>query len=104
LAASWAGVSIVGFSASRAGPSSRSRAWPERDGAVLASREGKGKMQASEVSRAVAAAKSIVSGLGLTVDNAIVLWNSNKLALRLLPCDVLARVAYVGQEVAQFEV
>jgi hypothetical protein len=80
-------------------------------------------MQASEVSRAVAAAKSIVSALGLTADDVIVLCNSNKLALRLLPCDVLARVAYVertdpgarvrgrlagtalfGQEVAQFEV
>jgi hypothetical protein len=61
-------------------------------------------MQASEVSRAVAAAKSIVSVLGLTADDAIVLSNSNKLALRLLPCDVLARVAYAGQEVAQFEV
>ena len=61
-------------------------------------------MQASEVSRAVAAAMSIASALGLTADDAIVLSNSNKLAMRLLPCDVLARVAYVGQEVAQFEV
>ena len=61
-------------------------------------------MQASEVSRAVAAAISIGSGLGLTSTNAVVLSNSNKLAVRLLPCDVLARVAYVGQEVAQFEV
>jgi hypothetical protein len=33
-----------------------------------------------------------------------VLQNSNKLALRLLPCDVLARVAPMGQEVAAFEV
>jgi len=61
-------------------------------------------MQASEVQRAVAAATSIVARLGLTVDDAIVLHNSNKLALRVLPCDVLARVAHVGQEVAQFEV
>ena len=61
-------------------------------------------MQESAVTRAVAAAKSIVSALDLTADDAIVLSNSNKLALRLLPCDVLARVAYVGQEVAQFEV
>ncbi|MDP9236301.1 MAG: aminoglycoside phosphotransferase family protein [Chloroflexota bacterium] len=61
-------------------------------------------MEASEVSRAVAAAKSIVSALGLEATDEIVLSNSNKLALRLLPCDVLARVAYVGQEVAQFEV
>ena len=35
---------------------------------------------------------------------ATVLHNSNKLALRLTPCDVFARVAPVGQEVAQFEV
>jgi len=61
-------------------------------------------MQASEVSRAVAAAISIASALGLKSTNAIVLQNSNKLALRLLPCDVFARVAYVGQEVAQLEV
>ena len=61
-------------------------------------------MQASEVPRAVAAAMSIASALDLAVDDAIVLHNSNKLALRLLPCDVFARVAHVGQEVAQFEV
>ncbi len=61
-------------------------------------------MEAPEVSRAVAAATSIASALGLTTDDAVVLQNSNKLALRLLPCDVFARVAYVGQEVAQFEV
>ncbi len=52
----------------------------------------------------MAAAKSIASALDLTVDDAVVLHDSNKLALRLLPCDVLARVAHVGQEVAQFEV
>ena len=61
-------------------------------------------MQASEVSRAVAAAMSTASSLGLTVDDAIVLHNSNKLTLRLLPCDVLARVAPVAHQVAQFEV
>jgi hypothetical protein len=61
-------------------------------------------VQASEVSRATAAAIAIAAELGLTADEAIVLQNSNKLALRLLPCDVVARVAYVGQEVAQFEV
>ena len=30
--------------------------------------------------------------------------NSNTLSLRLLPCDVFARTAVVGQEVAAFEV
>jgi hypothetical protein len=61
-------------------------------------------MQSSEVSRAVAAAMSTASALALTVDDASVLHNSNKLALRLLPCDVFARVAHAGQEVAQLEV
>ena len=61
-------------------------------------------MQASEVRRAVAAAMSTTSSLDLTVDDAIVLNDSNKLTLRLLPCDVLARVAPVAQQVAQFEV
>ena len=61
-------------------------------------------MQASEVRRAVAAAVSTAASLDLTVNDAIVLQNSNKLTLRLLPCDVLARVAPGAQQVAQFEV
>jgi hypothetical protein len=61
-------------------------------------------MQASEALRAVAAATSIASSLDLTVDDAIVLHDSNKLALRLLPCDVLARVAPVAEQVAQLEI
>jgi aminoglycoside phosphotransferase (APT) family kinase protein len=52
----------------------------------------------------MAAAMSIASSLGLPVDVAVVLHDSNTLTLRLLPCDVLARVAQAGQEVAQFEV
>jgi len=58
-------------------------------------------MQASDVSRARAAAIVTAAALDLPVDDAIVLHNSNKLALRLLPCDVFARVSHVGQEVAQ---
>jgi Phosphotransferase enzyme family len=61
-------------------------------------------MQVSEASRAVAAARSIASSLGLTVGDVIVLHDSNKLTLRLLPCDVLARVAPAALQVAQFEV
>jgi hypothetical protein len=57
-------------------------------------------MQASEVPRAVAAAKSIASSLDLTADDAIVLHNSNKLTLRLLPGDVLARVAPAAHQAA----
>jgi Ser/Thr protein kinase RdoA (MazF antagonist) len=47
---------------------------------------------------------SIGSSLGLRVDDALVLQDSNRLALRLLPCDVLARVAHAEQQVAQFEI
>ena len=61
-------------------------------------------MQATEAQRAVAAAMSIASSLELPVDDAIVLNDSNKLTLRLLPCDVLARVAPVAQQVALFEI
>jgi hypothetical protein len=61
-------------------------------------------MQTSDIPRAVAAATSIAAALDLPVDDAIVLHNSNKLALRMLPCDILARVAHAGHEVAQFEV
>ena len=60
-------------------------------------------MQVSEVPRAVAVAMSIAASLDLTVDDAIVLHDSNTLTLRLLPCDVLARVAPVAHQVAQFE-
>jgi hypothetical protein len=61
-------------------------------------------MQASEVTRAMAAAISTASSLDLTVDDAILLHDSNKLTLRLLPCDVLARVAPVAHQVARFEI
>src|SRR5512133_4408267 len=60
-------------------------------------------MQGSAVPRAVAADKSAASSLGLRADEAIVLHDSNKLTLRLLPCDTLARVAPVAHQVAQFE-
>jgi hypothetical protein len=61
-------------------------------------------MDASQTSRAAAAAMSIASSLGLAADDAAVLQNSNKLTLRLLPSDVLARVAPADQQVARFEV
>ncbi len=61
-------------------------------------------MQAAEAQRAVAAAMWIASSLELPVDDAIVLNDSNKLTLRLMPCDVLARVAPVAQQVALFEI
>ncbi|MET7378589.1 aminoglycoside phosphotransferase family protein [Streptomyces sp. NPDC005526] len=61
-------------------------------------------MQASMVPRATAAAVSTASSRGLTAHDVIVLHDSNKLTLRLLPCDVLARVAPVAHQVARFEV
>jgi Ser/Thr protein kinase RdoA (MazF antagonist) len=61
-------------------------------------------MQASEILRAVAAATSIAASLDLTVDDSVVLHDSNKLTLRLLPCDVLARVAPVAHQILPFEV
>ena len=61
-------------------------------------------MQAPEIPRAVAAAMWTASSLDLTVDDAIVLHDSNRLTLRLLPCDVVAQVAPVAHQVAQLEV
>ena len=61
-------------------------------------------MQATEASRAVAAAMSLAASLHLTVEDASVLHDSNKLTLRLLPCDVIARVAPVALQNSQFEV
>src|SRR5687767_469991 len=60
------------------------------------SRPGRGcsspAMQAAEARRAVAAAMSTASALGLAVDDAVVLNDSNRLVVRLTPCDVVARV------------
>jgi len=61
-------------------------------------------MQASEVPRAVVAAMSTASALDLTVDDAIVLNDSNRLVLRLMPCDVVARVAPIAWYDARLEV
>jgi thiamine kinase-like enzyme len=61
-------------------------------------------MRASDAARAVAAARSTASSLGLAVDEAVVLHDSNKVTVHLLPCDVLARVAPLAHQVAQLEV
>jgi hypothetical protein len=60
-------------------------------------------MQGSDVVRAVGAAMEVASGLDLAAADAGVLHNSNKLALRLLPCDVVARVGFAGLEAFQAE-
>jgi hypothetical protein len=62
-------------------------------------------METSQVRSAVGAAKSSASGLDFRVDDAVVLHDSNRLAVRLLPCDVLVRVAHVEHQAgAEFEV
>jgi hypothetical protein len=61
-------------------------------------------VEAELVSRATAAATALAADLHLRVDDMVVIHNSNKLALRLLPCDVFARIALIGQEVAALEV
>jgi Ser/Thr protein kinase RdoA (MazF antagonist) len=61
-------------------------------------------VQSSHVRAAIRAASSVASACGLRVDDAVVLQDSNKLTLRLLPCDVVARVAPIGQQVAALEV
>jgi phosphotransferase family enzyme len=61
-------------------------------------------MQPSDVRRAVAAANGTASSLGLTAEDVLVLHNSNRLTLRLLPCDVVAQVAPAIRQNAQFEI
>jgi len=51
-------------------------------------------MQPSDIRRAVAAGLTTASDLGLRADEATVLHASNRIAVRLLPADVLARVAH----------
>jgi len=61
-------------------------------------------MQPFEMQRALAAAMAITPALGLPVDDVIVLHDSNKLTARLLPCDIVARVAPIAHQAAQFEI
>jgi hypothetical protein len=61
-------------------------------------------VESLDVAQASNAAIAIAGALDLPADDAVVLHNSNKLALRLMPCDVVARVAHLGREVAALEV
>jgi Ser/Thr protein kinase RdoA (MazF antagonist) len=61
-------------------------------------------MQMPDARNAVRAAMSITSSLELTTDDAVVLRDSDKIIVRLLPCDLVARIAHVGRELAEFEV
>jgi Ser/Thr protein kinase RdoA (MazF antagonist) len=58
----------------------------------------------TDVPRAVTAAISAASALGLAVERADILHASNRLTLRLLPADVVARVALAAHGAAQLEV
>jgi hypothetical protein len=60
-------------------------------------------MKAPDVARAVGAAEEVALALGLDVADARVLHCSNKLTLRLLPTDVVARVAFAGHGVFHTE-
>jgi hypothetical protein len=57
-------------------------------------------MEPSEVKRAVEAGSSTASALGLRVDGAVVVHNSNRIVVRLTPCDVLARVTPLVDQMA----
>jgi hypothetical protein len=61
-------------------------------------------VEAPDVARAIDAALSIARALDLPADDATVLQSSNRVALHLRPCDVVARVAPVGRAVAALEV
>jgi len=62
-------------------------------------------MEPSEVQRAIEAGRSAASTLGLRVEDAVVVNNSNRIAVRLTPCDVLARVAPLSHQThAELEV
>ncbi|MFI5806135.1 phosphotransferase [Streptomyces sp. NPDC051561] len=50
-------------------------------------------MESSELRRAVEAGRATAAELGLQVDEVAVVHNSDRVALRLSPCEVLARVA-----------
>lgn len=65
-----------------------------------------GAMEPDVVERALVATISVASGLGLAAEDAVVVQNANRLAVRLVPCDVLARVAAPvarNHEAAAFE-
>ncbi|MFD9393557.1 phosphotransferase family protein [Streptomyces sp. NPDC060000] len=62
-------------------------------------------MEPLELRRAVEAGRATASELGLQVDDVVVIHNSDRVALHLVPCDVLARVAPAGQLAdSEFEV
>jgi Ser/Thr protein kinase RdoA (MazF antagonist) len=61
-------------------------------------------VSASGAARAVAAAIAAASELGAVVEHAVVLQASNRFTVRLLPVDVVARVAHPSHDAMQLEV
>ena len=60
---------------------------------------GQTKMRAVDARRGRVAAMSAAVALGLAVDDALVLSSSNRMVVRLMPCNVVARVAPIGYRV-----
>lgn len=61
-------------------------------------------MESSQVRRAVEAARLTACELGLQVNDAVVIYNSDRIAVRLIPCDVPARIApQAWEDGLQFE-
>lgn len=56
-------------------------------------------MDAAEAGRAVTAAISVAEAFDLAVDDAVVLNDSNRLVVRLMPCDIVARIVPRGYRV-----
>ena len=50
-------------------------------------------MQAAMTQRAIAAAMAVAASLDVAADDSVMLNDSNRLVIRLLPCDIVARVA-----------
>jgi hypothetical protein len=72
---------------------------------MRAQQMGEGGMEPGQLRRAVEAGRATASDLGLEVDDVVVIHNSDRVALRLAPCDVLARIAPVGNLAdSEFEV
>ena len=56
-------------------------------------------VEAAEARRAVSAVISVAESFDLAVDDAVVLNDSNRLVVRLMPCDVVARIVPLGYRV-----
>ena len=92
---------LIGPSAGCAGRSGLS----ELDGSLGATARRVPAVDAAEVPGAVAACRAVAVAGGLRVDDAVVLNDSNRLAVHLTGCDVLARVTPLARrDAAQLEV